>query len=638
MEIGKLKIDNKVLSSYRSQINNGDQIFIETLSNTKLKTSEDVFDNIMLNLKYLFKKQPVVYSVLLEITTIQKKDLGVNSVIIYMLGGSTIFEKLLDQDTMRHIKNSNFSWSDCLSSSKLINEQTKNTYDLDKIDNYKGIKNIEGLHDKIAKITREQKAKRLIQKTYSKSYRHLVNEETLKLFEMFVEKEISISQIHKGFGSKLARYKDLKVSNERLTEFVKELSGWNKGRYLEKALDVGASIIHNNNDLLTIRIDNYQQSKQLGAGQWCLAYDQSEFINYKNIDNYIYFNYDFEKDPNDKLSMCGIVVRTNGVPSDGHWRDDSDVFDSFDNQVEEDQLDKFESLLPKKFTEEEIYTSFINSANAQLTSEEKNYFLLSNNATSKDTERLNKIFESGELSKNISSNDLEILSRMYDDSNKKSISAKELMTAKKIRELIKQYIEYSDKIVDTDAINSPFLFKMVDKKDFELIKLYVAKVEKTSLEILLNVQNRDIEKPEMQKNILDVIEIYGKSKNDTPLKFDILSNLYKIVRIMDTDMTSFVTDVFKLNNGQIPLLKTLYSLDTIYEKTKTEFNIKEIEVKTKLIELTLIHMDKKPFNRYFGNKDLKEMFPNIPKSTINKLNKYIDKKVINKELISKFNI
>jgi predicted DNA-binding protein YlxM (UPF0122 family) len=635
IKLGKLEIDNKVLSIYDTDNNAGSLKFRETLSNTEFNSGEEVLNDIMMKLKFLFKKQPIIYSVLNEVSLIQKKEMGFYSVINYMLSGSSLFEKLLNKDTMRNIKNSEFSWSDCLSDSKTINEQTRDAEELDKMHEYKGLKSIEDIHDKVSEIIREQKAKRLIQKTYSNSYRHLVNEETLKLFELFVEKDISISEIHKGFGSKLARYKDLKDSNEGLAEFVRELSGWTKESYIERALSVGASIVHDSDRLLTIKIDNYEQSGEVGAGQWCLAYDKSEFIHYKGIDNHIYFNYDFSKDPSDKLSMCGIVVRSNGKLSDGYWRDDSDVFDGFKEKVERDQLNKFDSLLPKKFTEEENLISFINSAKAQIGSLQKNYFLLSNTSRLKDIDKLDKIFESGELSKQITSSDLKILESIYGNASR---SSSDIIKAKKSRNFIKKYIEYSDKIFDTDSINSSFLFKMVDKRDFELMKLYVEKVEETSLEILLNIQNVDIETPEVQKNILDIIEIYGNSINDTPLKFDILDNVYKILKTTDKDMTNFVTDLFKLNDGKIPLFRTLKSLNLACEKEKTEDVNKEINLKTKLVELTLIHMDKKPFNRYFTNKDIKEMFPSIPISTVDKINKYVDKKIVDKKLISKFNI
>lgn len=631
--IGQLKAGDKVFADYvRVKINDKFVFFDRNgESQEKIHTDHELLDDIYEKLKKMFKKQPFVGEMLISICELEKESRDISSLVIGIINDyDPLYEKLFDRDVARHIKNYGFNWKEELSEiNKLVEKDSSKIVGVkDFFHGYNGMRSFENLDDKIEEILLTQKAKRLIQKTYSNSYKHLVNKKTLNTFKIFVEKDVSLSEIHSGFSSKLARYKDVDSANEGLSTFVRERSGWTKEIYLEKAKKLGATLVNEEDDKLTLKIHTYQQSEELGSGQWCISYDKGFYSQYRDVNNYMFFNYDFSKDPDEKTSMCGLIVSPVGRVMDGYWRDDTYV-ESNDDKFEAKDLEMFKSFLPEKYTREDIEEAFLDAMTAIDDDRRRTSFILRHSYELENVGQLTSALKNGLLRKEIGRHELSLLSDIY--KNVKVTGNEmpsDILHIKETRNFIKNYIKSSDIIVD-DVTNmkncSELLSKMSTHQDFDLMLEYAKKVETTNFEELLNTQKFDLENKEIQKKVLEVMSVYKESTGRIPLRCDLLNSLYYLKMDEKKDNSEFILNLFKLNDGKIPLRETLRSLNSEMIDGNNSMQKDTIAVRTELLTLSIPCINKLTLRKEFNGKDLTVEYPNVDKQIIKKISSLIEK-------------
>ena len=99
-----------------------------------------------------------------------------------------------------------------------------------------------------------------------------------------------------NIGKKLAAYKTPEEFNFALSRLVETYNSFNLEAIKAKADGVGAKTVFENDGILILQIDNFNQSKSLGSSSWCISRDPHYFSSYTENDNKQYFIYNFNKD------------------------------------------------------------------------------------------------------------------------------------------------------------------------------------------------------------------------------------------------------------------------------------------------------------------------------------------------------
>jgi hypothetical protein len=76
-----------------------------------------------------------------------------------------------------------------------------------------------------------------------------------------------------------------------------------------------------------LKINNYEASKALGSGSWCISRHESHFDSYAGkADKLQFFVFDYTKESNDKMSMIGITLNKDGTHSAAHIKNDDPLY------------------------------------------------------------------------------------------------------------------------------------------------------------------------------------------------------------------------------------------------------------------------------------------------------------------------
>jgi hypothetical protein len=528
-----------------------------------LNNTDEIQNFIKEQFEVLFIKQPILAQLCSEIFISQVKR---TSLSISLDGGLRQFEslknKLLNRDTMRNVKNSKYSFTDALSELKKYNTDPTSISDLSiKGGKYTIPLTFEGLDDTIHNLVTTQKAKKMIQKIYSNNYRELVNDDTLNKFKILVEKDISISDVNHNFGKKLARHKNQEDANAALNTYINSLSGWSIETYKQKAIEHGATIANETESKLCLKIHTYEQSEQLGSGQWCLSYDKEYLIDYKRTNNSVFFTYDFSKDQNDQTSMCGLIVNTHDEVTNAHWRDDMSVPQYYEEEDEDEPdvkaLLEFYDLLPQTTGEDEV-TNIWDSGMLKDSDYETTLFFLENCQPIEFIEILERANKEKLLDYNIDSKISSMLTDYYDvsiiDDN---TDPSTLLLKKRFKTFVKNYINDATYISNTiPTLPESFL----KNKDFDMLELYITKIQPgADVTKILGSFHNDLDDENTRNKNLNLFKKH-KSKNDKNTIFDhkvLAGNLFVIDLVNSSDLNDFYKNIIELNNGIIDIKSTL---------------------------------------------------------------------------------
>jgi hypothetical protein len=113
-----------------------------------------------------------------------------------------------------------------------------------------------------------------------------------------------------------------------------------------KADTYGVEVISENNNILIVRIEDFNQSNLMGSSSWCISRDESYFKSYADHREQ-YFVYDFSKDKTDNSSMIGVTLETNGNYSTAHYKDDSECEEDQEEMIQylQDEVSEYKAAL-----------------------------------------------------------------------------------------------------------------------------------------------------------------------------------------------------------------------------------------------------------------------------------------------------
>lgn len=183
----------------------------------------------------------------------------------------------------------------------------------------------EDLDDKMNKKIKKHKVYQLAHSIASSKYRSLYNEESYKIIEDIYDLNLKTDIFQEYIGKKIAAYKTPEQFNEGLSKFLSSFNSFEMDSMINKANEAGARIISQDDDILILGIDEYEQSKLLGSSSWCIVRDEHYFKSYTSYGNEQYFVFDFSKESSDESSMMGITLDNRGDYSAAHFKDDSEM-------------------------------------------------------------------------------------------------------------------------------------------------------------------------------------------------------------------------------------------------------------------------------------------------------------------------
>lgn len=218
-------------------------------------------------------------------------------------------------------------------------ENTLKSHDKNYIEELKGDDvTLEKIDDFINKIIYKSNVKKFATSIISKKYSYLYDEDSYKYFKELYDLNISRSALEENIGSKMAGFKNSEEFNSALSRFYNSLNEFDKSSYLMKMENVNADIVVEREDLLILKINDYEASSVLGSGSWCISRSSMYFEDYTEGGNTQYFIYDFTKDSRDNDSMIGITLREDGSKKAMHYKNDDSVF-------EQSVVDKWSSTI-----------------------------------------------------------------------------------------------------------------------------------------------------------------------------------------------------------------------------------------------------------------------------------------------------
>jgi len=208
-------------------------------------------------------------------------------------------------------------------------EQILKNYKFDVLEQLKDAKNLEYFDDAIDKIKRTHEINILTNAIFSGKYKDFYDKKAAEHMKSIYELKVTKEELQDNIGKKMAGFKTSADVNEALRKYINSLTDFNPNAILEKAAKFNTEISYKSDDMVILKINDFEASKALGSGSWCISRHESHFKSYAGgKDSLQFFVYDYTKDSNDKNSMIGVTLNVYGQHSASHVKNDDPLYDS----------------------------------------------------------------------------------------------------------------------------------------------------------------------------------------------------------------------------------------------------------------------------------------------------------------------
>lgn len=198
-------------------------------------------------------------------------------------------------------------------------------------------KSVEVFDDKFTHIANKQKFQLFAFSIASNKYRHLYDEESMKVLKNIYDNNKDSEQLQIYVGKKIAAFKTPEEFNKHLTKYFSKINGFDQDLILEDVEKHGATLVSNVNDVLIVETTAYTQMSNLGSNSWCIVRDEGYYDDYAGKGNRQYIVYDFNKPSSDIESMIGITLSPNGTYRNAHVKND--------DSTDEENVEQFTDVI-----------------------------------------------------------------------------------------------------------------------------------------------------------------------------------------------------------------------------------------------------------------------------------------------------
>lgn len=183
-------------------------------------------------------------------------------------------------------------------------------------------RNFEELDDKMNENINDHKFKKFAFSIVSNKYKHLYDENSMEILKEIYDLGINADTLQDLVGKKIAAYKESVDFNIALNKMLDNFNNFSMDAMLEKAYKNNANIISKDDNVLILKINNFEQSQSLGSNAWCISRDLHYYKSYTSNDAKQYFIYDFNKNSKDNDSLIGLTLGSGGTISTSHYKND----------------------------------------------------------------------------------------------------------------------------------------------------------------------------------------------------------------------------------------------------------------------------------------------------------------------------
>lgn len=180
----------------------------------------------------------------------------------------------------------------------------------------------ENLDDNMNETIREHQFKKFAFSIVSNKYKHLYNDETMEILKELHDMGITSTTLQDLVGKKIAAYKNASDFNAALNKMFDVFNKFSMNYIVEQADECQAIIVSKEDNLLIVKINNFEQSQALGSNSWCLSRESHYYNSYTSDNAKQYFIYDFNKNSKNKDSMIGLTLSSSGLINNSHYKND----------------------------------------------------------------------------------------------------------------------------------------------------------------------------------------------------------------------------------------------------------------------------------------------------------------------------
>lgn len=339
-----------------------------------------------------------------------------------------------------------------------FNDQTKELHFILNNDNnslFADFKyNIELQNDYIAKEIIYSNANKLKRSIISNKYKKIINQETEDIFIECAKQNISKEFLMKNVAPKIAALESAKDFNELLENALGFNSEWTLEAFKEKIKNRNVDIVREQDNSISIEINNFEDSQFFGSRMWCITREESYLNDYLYRDSSrIIFKFNFNENIKSKKAYSALLYTGDNL---------FDVYDKNDFNLKRDEQ-PFLDLKNEKIKKESSISM------------DRKHSILKNLIRNKEIEEINSVtylnlvrLDLNDEIKNIdedfldigqSSNNIPLLKNFINDFDINK--TKNLLKSKHISK-ISSYLESSELTIINQAIN-----KYDDKDDFD---------------------------------------------------------------------------------------------------------------------------------------------------------------------------
>lgn len=198
-------------------------------------------------------------------------------------------------------------------------------------------KSVEVFDDKFTHIANKQKFQLFAFSIASNKYRHLYDDESMKVLKNIYDNNKDPEQLQIYVGKKIAAFKTPEDFNKHLNKYFSKINGFDQDAILEDVEKHGATLVSNVNDVVIVETTAYDQMSNLGSNSWCIVRDEGYYDDYAGNGNRQYIVFDFNKASSDIESMIGITLSPDGTYRNAHMKND--------DSTNEDNVEEFTDVI-----------------------------------------------------------------------------------------------------------------------------------------------------------------------------------------------------------------------------------------------------------------------------------------------------
>jgi hypothetical protein len=183
-------------------------------------------------------------------------------------------------------------------------------------------KSVEAFDDQFTRIADKQKFQLFAYSIASNKYLHLYDDKSMELLNDIYNNNQDTVQLQNYVGKKIAAFKTPEEFNNHLTKYLSKINGFDPELILEHAEELLATVVSNQDDVIIIETEFYQQMSDLGSNSWCIVRDEGYYDDYAGNGNRQYIVFDFNQSSSSVESMIGITLSPDGTYRNAHLKDD----------------------------------------------------------------------------------------------------------------------------------------------------------------------------------------------------------------------------------------------------------------------------------------------------------------------------